>query len=260
VSAAALSTDGSLVATAGADGTAKLWSTDGGALLDTLTHPGVDAVAFSPDGTLLATGGSDRLARIWRTSDGGQVGAAGHPVTVSKLAFSPDGHFLASAAGNIAYVWSVPDWKQHFSVTHTNTVTSIAWSRDGGRLLTASVDSTAQLLSVRTGHILQRYHGHVSTISQAALSADGRWVATAGPTTAGMWPTTFDPLLPDDRLFFLRGSGAQVLSVAFSPSGWRLATGDRDGAVRFYDCELCGGVAQLVPLAKQRLAALGPTR
>src|SRR5262249_4088273 len=101
---------------------------------------------------------------------------------------------------------------------------------------------------------------HAATTTQAPPRGAGRWVAPPGPTTAGLVPATFAPLLPDDRLFFLRGSGAQVLSVAFSPSGWRLATGDRDGAVRFYDCELCGGVAQLVPLAKRRLAALRPAR
>jgi WD40 repeat protein len=81
-------------------------------------------------------------------------------------------------------------------------------------------------------------------------------VATAGPITAGVWPTSTDPLLADNRLFFLRGNGARVLDVAFSPIGWRIATADADGSVRTYDCVLCGGVAQLVPLAERRLAAL----
>ena len=83
-------------------------------------------------------------------------------------------------------------------------------------------------------------------------------MATAGPITAGIWPTSMDSLLTDDRLFFVRGDGARVLGVAFSPIGWRIATADADGSVRTYNCVLCGGLAQLVPLAHRRLAALGP--
>lgn len=47
-----------------------------------------------------------------------------------------------------------------------------------------------------------------------------------------------------------------MLGVAFSPAGWRIATADSDATVRTYDCMLCGGIAQLVPLAQRRLAAL----
>ena len=258
VKAAAISADESLVATAGADGSAKVWSTKGGALVQTVQRSGVDAVAFSPDGTLLAAGGSDNLARIWRTSDWTQVGSASHQAPVVRVAFSPDGRFLATAAGNSAYVWSVSGWKQLYSPDHTNAVNSIAWSHDGTRLLTASQDGTAQLLSVKSGLVLEHYHGHFGAVSQAAFSADGRWVATAGPITVGVWPTSTDPLLTaDDRLFFVRGNGARVLGVAFSPTGWRIATADGDGSVRTYNCVLCGGLAQLVPLAHRRLAALG---
>jgi len=257
VKAAALSADGSLVATVGADGTAKVWSTKGGALVQTLQQSGVDAVAFSPDGTLLAAGGSDEVARIWRTTDWTQAGTATHQAPVTRVAFSPDGRSLATAAGNSAYVWSVKGWKQSCSLDHTNAVSSIAWSGDGTRLLTASQDGTAGLLGVVSCRRLEQYHGHSGAVSQAVFSADGRWVATAGPITAGVWPTSTDSLLTDDRLFFLRGGGGRVLGVAFSPVGWRIATADSDGTVRTYNCVLCGGLAQLEPLARRRLAAIG---
>jgi len=259
VKAAVLSSDGSLVATAGGDGSAKIWSTKGGALVQTLQQAGVDAVAFNPEGTLLASGGSDDLARIWRTSDWTQLGSASHQDPVTRVSFSPDGRFLATAAGNSAFVWSVGGWKQPWSsLDHTNSVNSINWSRDGTRLLTASQDGTAQLLDVESRRRLEQYHGHSGAVSQAVFSADGRWVATAGPITAGIWPTSMDSLLTDDRLFFVRGDGARVLGVAFSPIGWRIATADAEGSVRTYNCVLCGGLAQLVPLAHRRLAALGP--
>jgi len=44
--------------------------------------------------------------------------------------------------------------------------------------------------------------------------------------------------------------------VAFSPRGWNLAIGSRDGSVRTFDCRLCGNVKQLAAIAVARLAEI----
>ena len=85
-----------------------------------------------------------------------------------------------------------------------------------------------------------------------AFSTDGRWVATAGPLKAGIWEVGSSDL-PSNLLFFLTGNEAPVSSVAFSARRWTLLTGGRDGSVRSYTCSLCGGLRELVPLAKARL-------
>jgi hypothetical protein len=63
----AFSPGGQRVATAGREGTAKLWDAATGANL--LTFKGhseiVECVAFSPDGKLLVTGSADRTAKVW---------------------------------------------------------------------------------------------------------------------------------------------------------------------------------------------------
>ena len=80
----AYSPDGTRIATAGADGTARIFDAGTGKELASLAgrHAMVYAAAFSPDGAQIATAGFDGTARIWDAESGRQlsrVGRAGGP-------------------------------------------------------------------------------------------------------------------------------------------------------------------------------------
>jgi WD40 repeat protein len=66
-----------LLATAGDDGTVKLWNPEKGNLLRTLTGAKgwVIALAVSDDGQLVASGNGEGEVRVWRTKDGALVKA-----------------------------------------------------------------------------------------------------------------------------------------------------------------------------------------
>ena len=57
-------------------------------------------------------------------------------------------------------------------------------------------------------------------------------------------------------LTYLRGHTEPLTSASFSPDGHQILTSSRDGTVRTYACQICGGINELLALAQRRLTAL----
>src|SRR5204862_4525151 len=106
-----------------------------------------------------------------------------------------------------------------------------------------------RLGSVVSGRGFHLLRGHSGRVADVAFSPDRRWVVTAGPISAGLWPVSTGRLL-----FYLRGHDKLLTSVTFSPNGRTVLTSSLDGTARTYRCEVCGSMNQLVTLAEHRLA------
>ena len=73
---------------------------------------------------------------------------------------------------------------------------------------------------------------------------------TAGPISVGLWNVR-----NRSALFFLHGNTDLVTSASFTPDGRTIVSSSADGTVRTYRCDLCGGLDELLTLARRQLAA-----
>jgi serine/threonine protein kinase/Tol biopolymer transport system component len=145
--------DGQQIASAGEDGTVKIWQTDQGKLLKTLQgHEGmVKAVAFSPTGRKVASSATDKTLRIWDTAKGTLLQTITTGSEVNGLVFSRSGQAVASAQADCNIrLWQISNGQQVSILTgHSDIVHAIALSPDGTSLISGSEDKTVKLWSVK---------------------------------------------------------------------------------------------------------------
>ena len=86
VDSAAYSSDGTRIATASTDKTARIWDARTGTQLKVLSnHDGhVESVAYSPDGTRIVTGSEDKTARIWDARTGSPLAVVSQRVLANQ--------------------------------------------------------------------------------------------------------------------------------------------------------------------------------
>ncbi|HJZ59659.1 MAG TPA: WD40 repeat domain-containing protein [Gemmataceae bacterium] len=275
VTALAFSPDSALLAGGGADKTIRLWDTATGRLRRSLEghRDWVCTLAFSPDGKTIAGGscdwafhrgrntayfegrdpGCEGQWKLWDVATGELKRTVDQPGRLRSLAVEPGGKSLACGIGKEVRVYDLgTDRPGRVLTSHDFDVTSVAFTKDGSAVISGGHDHTVKRTSLTTGRMEWQAPGHVEQVNAVALSKDATLLATGssdgryaqrvlkadakclGPGAVRLWDARTGRLLRR-----LGDPSEQVMAVALSPDGQRLASGGAtasgSGGVRVWD-------------------------
>lgn len=231
------SRDGQLLASAGADGTIKIW-TVGGVWLRTIAPTGENlppilTVLFTNDGQAIASGSQDGTINIWELDGHLRKTFKGHNDQVTNMSFSPDGQTLASASyDKTVKLWEVSDRTLQILAGHTDRVLAASVSPDSQLIASASQDNTVKLWD-RSGNLLRKFTGHKDRVTSVNFSPDGQFLVSGSyDKTVKIWSIATGKLVKT-----LTGHTDTVMYVTCSPNGQFIASGSKDHNIKIWSSQ-----------------------
>ncbi|XAO21770.1 hypothetical protein I312_100526 [Cryptococcus bacillisporus CA1280] len=234
----------------------------------------ITALRFSPDGTLLASAGADGWLHFWHSTSGQHIrGFRAHKAGINDITISPDSLYIATASddhtsdihllhpppGVTFYppplepsdasdtedrpVAPVPPQSAVSSssstvpairhlVSHTAPILSVAFSPKSNLLATGSFDESTIIWDVRRGKVLRQLPAHADAVWCVAWDAEGEMVLTAGADgLIRLWDASTGQCLKT----LDNDTNSPISHAAFTPSSVFLQASTLSSTLRIYN-------------------------
>jgi hypothetical protein len=197
---------------------------------------GIEVAALSPDGTLLATSGEDRKLKLWRLGGAEPLSTIDVAGILQGVSFAADGWTIYALVGRPQdgmelHAWDVSTGEP---IDAPQPIRGEAWSfSSSGRLLaiTSARDHTATVVDLTTGSrqvVIPKLGARAVCLG---VSPDDTRLAVAdNKGRVGVWEIATGR---QEQSFQVPDGAVQGLT--FSPDGKRLAMGLRFATVRMWD-------------------------
>ncbi len=239
VVALAVSPDGTTLASASWDHTARLWPLAGGAPRVIAGHvQNVNGVAFTPDGRALVTAGYDATLRITPLGGEGTPVIATLPTALNAVVVAPDGEIATAGADGKVYLLSAAgELKAEIEAGQTPVI-ALAISGDGRLIAAAGIRGSVAIIERATRKLDRTLVGPGLPVWSAGFFPDSRTLLTGGTDRIiRRWDAvTGEPIgnvvmgTPDDPLAAFAGDhGAEVFRACIACHTLRADEGVRAG-------------------------------
>jgi WD40 repeat protein len=195
-------------------------------------------VAVSQDGSLLGSANADKTAKLWDVSNGTEVATIQCDEYVTSISFARNGERLAVGCGDGSILlWNLLNRIEERRIeTSTDLFRSRVWSlafSPDSQVLAAAVTGAISIWDATTGNRLRilssgdKWSTEVTRVAGLAFSSDGRILASAGGEKLILWDVN-----DGKEVCNFPVSMSPLRAAAFLPGSMSIITAQQDGTIK----------------------------
>jgi WD40 repeat protein len=230
----AFSPSSDILATAGPDATARVWTPDGRELRQLRHEHPVTDVHFGPRGDVLVTTDEGGSVRLWDVDTGRELKRMQHDDWAYGAVLSPSGKYLGTGSRDLTTrIWDVASGKELYRVMHTKyfggTIVGVEFCPDEACFVTFGGEDVT-FRKIETGELV--WSLRIGSAKGVIFGDDGRVIVGAG----GNEPISGWDMAKRERLFNSGETYSDILTgIVESRNRTVLATAGSDYTARAWD-------------------------